>query len=103
VGNVSSEVKDLKRDIFPTQCKEWAVERYPKAENSDFKDNRGGGPSRTKQSYNRPMEMLRKLHVVDSLYGEQCPPQARALMYELNDDLERFAVTELAYAKSSEA
>jgi hypothetical protein len=103
VGNVSAEVKDLKRDILHAQCKDWAAERYPKADASDFKDNKGGGPSRNKVSYDRAMDMLRKLHVVDSLYGEQCPQEARAMLFELKDELERSAVTELAFAKSSEA
>jgi hypothetical protein len=102
VGNVSAEVKNLKKDILLSQCKEWAVERYSKADSSDFKGIKGGGPSSNKQSYDRSMEMLRKLHVVDSMYGDGCPPEARALLFELKDDLERSAVTELAFAKSSE-
>jgi hypothetical protein len=75
VGNVTAEVKDMKRDLLMTRCKEWAAERYPKADPTDFKDRSGasGGSNMNKQSYDRTMDLLRKLHIIDSMYGEQCP------------------------------
>jgi hypothetical protein len=99
VGNVTGQVDDISQRLLLKDCEEWAAEQYPSAAHGDFKPEATG----RRADYDASMRHLRHLLVVDSMFGDNMPAEARSRLQALRNDMEQSALTELAYSKSPAA
>jgi hypothetical protein len=99
VDNVTSQVEELQSRLLLKECEDWASEQYPTASHGDFSEKAAS----RKADYDKSMKRLRQLLVLDSMYGDQMPSEARIMLQGIRTELEEAALTDLAYAKGSEA
>lgn len=98
VAETAAELRDLKNDMLRQSAEAWAVEQYPFGDPDDFDKQ-----VKAKAHYDSHISTLRELLVVDQVYGDDFPEEARARLAALRDRLEQRAVTELAFGQSAEA